>query len=102
MGRFESPLYGKGGKDGFGKLIVIAEAMKGRDHDTLHLSMKGVSLAAKDGMLSGGKSGKCQRSMYTSKILKWRSRYLTPMARIEGVSRPVLLGSEPSFSVKPL
>ena len=57
-GRFESPLFGKGGKDGFGTLIVIAEEMKGRNHDTLHLCMKGVALAAKDGILSGGKSGK--------------------------------------------
>jgi hypothetical protein len=56
-GRFESPLFGKGGKDGFGNLIVIAEQMKGRDNDTLHMAMKGVSLAAKDGFLSGGKSG---------------------------------------------
>ena len=56
-GRFESPLYGKGGKDGFGTLIVFAEEMKGRNHDTLHIAMKGVALAAKDGFLSGGKSG---------------------------------------------
>eukprot|EP00918_Siedleckia_nematoides_P098130 GHVU01214836.1.p1 GENE.GHVU01214836.1~~GHVU01214836.1.p1 ORF type:complete len:563 (+),score=135.63 GHVU01214836.1:54-1691(+) len=53
-GRFESPLIGKGGKDGFGKLIVIAEELKGRNDDLLHLSMKGVELANKDGMF--GKS----------------------------------------------
>lgn len=85
MGRFESPLYGKGGKDGFGKLIVIAEAMKGRDHDTLHLSMKGVALAAKDGMLAGGKSGECQRSVIY----------------IEVESRSIILRSAPIFPVNP-
>ena len=35
---------------------VVAEELKGRKHDMLHLSMKGVALAAKDGILSGGKS----------------------------------------------
>ena len=33
-------LFGKGGKNGFGNLIVIAEEMSGRDNDVLHVSMK--------------------------------------------------------------
>ena len=53
-GHFESPLIGKGGKDGFGRLHVLAEELKGRDQDTLHVKLKGVELANKDGMF--GKS----------------------------------------------
>jgi hypothetical protein len=57
-GKFESVLIGKGGKNGFGRLIVITEELKGREGDTLNLTMYGVQLAAKDASIANAYTGK--------------------------------------------